>query len=64
MTPHMFISCCFDTEQGHSSSKQIEKENKKNGESLDYITRLKANSRGLKKGLENNIFWSEIGSEF
>ena len=62
MTPHMFISCCF--EQGHSSSKQIEKENKKNRESLDYITRLKANSRGLKKGLENNIFWSEIGSEF
>ena len=32
--------------------------------SLDYITRLKAASSGLKKGMENDIFWSEIGSGF
>ena len=32
--------------------------------SLDYITRLKATSSGLKKGIENHTFWSEVGSGF
>ena len=61
MRPHMFIyfSCYFDIDQGHSSSKQIEKENKpwQKVIGLDNTIKNRFSWSGLKKGMENNIFW-------
>ena len=51
MRPHMFIyfSCYFDIDQGHSSSKQIEKENKPRRKVIGLHNAIKAASSGLKK---------------
>ena len=63
MTPHMFIyfSYYFDIDQGHSSSKQIEKENKPQQKVIGLDNAIKGHFKCFKKGMENNIFWSEIG---
>ena len=66
MRPHMFIyfSCYFDIDQGHSSSKQIGKETKPRRRVIELDNAVKGASSDLKKGLKNNIFWSERGSGF
>ena len=50
MRPHMFIyfSCYFDIDQGHSSSKQIEKENKPRRKVI-----------GLDNAIKGRFKWSE-----
>ena len=53
MRPHIFIyfSCYFDIDQGHSSSKQIEKENKPQRKVI-----------GLDNVIKVRFKWSEKGS--
>ena len=66
MGPHMFIyfSCYFDIDQGHSSSKQIGKETKPRRRVIGLDNAIKGRFKWSEKGLKNNIFWSERGSEF
>ena len=46
-------------DQGYSSSKQIEKENKPQQKVIGLDNTIKGHFRWFKKGMENNIFWSE-----
>ena len=52
MRPHLFMyfSCYFEVDQGHSSSKQIEKENKPRRKVIR-----------LDNGIKGSLKWSEIG---
>ena len=52
MRPHMFIyfSCYFDIDQEHSSSKQIEKENRPRRKVI-----------GLDNAINGRFKWSEKG---
>ena len=52
MRPHMFIyfSCYLDIDQGHSSSKQIEKENKPWQKGIGLDNAIKGRFKGSEKG--------------
>ena len=52
MKLHMFIyfSCYFDIDQGHSSSKQIEKENKPRQKGIGLDNAIKGRFKGSEKG--------------
>ena len=60
----IYFSCYFDIDQGHSSSKQIEKENKPRRKVIGLDNAIKGRLSVLKKGVGNHMFWSEIGSGF
>ena len=60
----IYFSCYFDIDQGHSSSKQIEKENKPRRKVIGLDKAIKGRFKWSEKGLDNHIFRSEIGSGF
>ena len=73
LTRNMFIhfSCYFDIDQGHSDRfkwciVQTEASPGKPGSNVKTRSEMgyRFSGSGLKRGVENNIFWFEIGSGF